>query len=147
MTDDEPFWKRKRLGEMTPEEWESLCDGCGRCCLLKLEDEDTQEVVYTRLACKLLDIGTCRCGSYETRHQKVPDCVRLTPESAGTLEWLPPSCAYRLVANGEELAWWHPLVSGDPETVHQAGISVRDFAISEKKVRKGRFERFLLKWG
>ena len=147
MTDDEPFWKRKRLGEMTPEEWESLCDGCGRCCLLKLEDEDTEEVVYTRIACKLLDIGTCRCGSYETRHQKVPDCLRLTPESAGTLEWLPPSCAYRLVANGEDLAWWHPLVSGDPETVHQAGISVRDFAISEKKVRKGRYERFLLKWG
>jgi uncharacterized cysteine cluster protein YcgN (CxxCxxCC family) len=146
MTDDLPFWKRKRLAEMTPEEWESLCDGCGRCCLLKLEDEDTQEILYTRLACKLLDIGTCRCGSYETRHQKVPDCVRLTPESAGTLEWLPPSCAYRLVANGEDLAWWHPLVSGDPETVHQAGISVRDFAISEKKVRKGRYERFLLKW-
>jgi hypothetical protein len=147
MIDDSPFWKRKRLDEMTPEEWESLCDGCGRCCLLKLEDEDTEEIVYTRLACKLLDIGTCRCGSYETRHQKVPDCVRLTPESAGTLEWLPPSCAYRLVANGEDLAWWHPLVSGDPETVHQAGISVRDFAISEKKVRKGRYERFLLKWG
>jgi uncharacterized cysteine cluster protein YcgN (CxxCxxCC family) len=147
MTDDEPFWKRKRLGEMTPEEWESLCDGCGRCCLLKLEDDDTEEVVYTRIACKLLDIGSCRCGSYETRHQKVPDCVRLTPESAGTLEWLPPSCAYRLVANGEDLAWWHPLVSGDPETVHQAGISVRDFAISEEKVRKGRYERFLLKWG
>jgi uncharacterized cysteine cluster protein YcgN (CxxCxxCC family) len=147
MTDDEPFWKRKRLGEMTPEEWESLCDGCGRCCLLKLEDEDTEEIVYTRIACKLLDIGTCRCGSYETRHKKVPDCVRLTPESAGTLEWLPPSCASRLVANGEDLAWWHPLLSGDPETVHQAGISVRDFAISEKKVRKGRFERFLLKWG
>jgi uncharacterized cysteine cluster protein YcgN (CxxCxxCC family) len=147
MTDDEPFWKRKRLGEMTPEEWESLCDGCGRCCLLRLEDEDTEEVVYTRIACKLLDIGTCRCGSYETRHQKVPDCVRLTPESAGTLEWLPPSCAYRLVANGEDLAWWHPLVSGNAETVHEAGISVRDFAVSENKVRKGRYERFLLKWG
>jgi uncharacterized cysteine cluster protein YcgN (CxxCxxCC family) len=147
MTDDLPFWKRKRLGEMTPEEWESLCDGCGRCCLLKLEDEDTQEILYTRLACKLLDIGTCRCGSYETRHQKVPDCVRLTPESAGTLEWLPPTCAYRLVANGEDLAWWHPLVSGNAETVHEAGISVRDFAVSEKKVKNGRFERFLLKWG
>jgi uncharacterized cysteine cluster protein YcgN (CxxCxxCC family) len=147
MTDDLPFWKRKRLAEMTPEEWESLCDGCGRCCLLKLEDEDTQEILYTRLACKLLDIGTCRCGSYETRHQKVPDCVRLTPESAGTLEWLPPSCAYRLVANGEDLAWWHPLVSGNAETVHEAGISVRDFAVSEKKEKNGRYERFLRKWG
>ena len=132
---------------MTHEEWESLCDGCARCCLLKLEDEDTGEIVYTRLACKLLDIGACRCSSYKTRHEKVPDCVRLTPETAATLEWLPPSCAYRLVANGEDLAWWHPLVSGDPDTVHEAGISVRDFAISEKKVRKERYEHFLLKWG
>jgi uncharacterized cysteine cluster protein YcgN (CxxCxxCC family) len=147
MHDDLPFWKTKSLAEMTQEEWESLCDGCGRCCLLKLEDEDTEEIVYTRLACKLLDIGACRCKSYETRREKVPDCVQLTPEAAKDLAWLPPTCAYRLVARGEDLAWWHPLVSGDAETVHEAGISVRDYAVSEKKVKNGRYEAFLLKWG
>ncbi len=146
MQDDPPFWKRKSLDEMTGEEWESLCDGCGRCCLLKLEDEDTGEIVYTRIACKLLDIGSCRCGSYALRRRIVPDCVELTPVAAATLDWLPSTCAYRLIARGENLAWWHPLVSGDPQTVHEAGISVKDFAISEKKVRKGRYERFLLKW-
>lgn len=147
MQEDPPFWKQKSLREMTREEWESLCDGCGRCCLIKLEDEDTAEIVYTRLSCKLLDIGSCRCSSYERRHKKVPDCVRLTPETAATLDWLPATCAYRMIANGEDLAWWHPLVSGSAETVHEAGISVREFAISEKKIRKKKYERFLLKWG
>jgi uncharacterized cysteine cluster protein YcgN (CxxCxxCC family) len=145
MHDDLPFWKKKRLGEMTPEEWESLCDGCGRCCLIKLEDEDTSEIVYTRVACQLLDIGACRCQSYETRHQEVSDCVQLTPEGAANLEWLPKSCAYRKVARGEDLAWWHPLISGSQETVHEAGISVRDYAVSEDKARR-RYERYLLKW-
>ena len=147
MQDGLPFWKTKRLDEMTRDEWESVCDGCGRCCLLKLEDEDTAEIVYTRLACKLLDIGSCRCGDYDNRHAKVPDCVELTPQSAGTLAWLPSTCGYRLLANGDDLAWWHPLVSGSADTVHEAGISVREFAVSETKVKNGRYERFLLKWG
>ncbi len=147
MQDELPFWKRKRLEEMTAEEWESLCDGCARCCLLKLEDEDTGDLAYTRVACKLLDIGACRCTAYSERHRKVPDCVALTPETAATLEWLPSTCAYRLVARGEDLAWWHPLVSGRAETVHEAGISVRNFAVSEKKVKNGRYERFIVRRG
>ena len=145
MHDDSPFWKRKTLDEMSVEEWESLCDGCGRCCLIKLEDEDTGEIVHTRAACRLLNLRTCRCGDYAGRFAKVPDCVSLTPDGARDLAWLPETCAYRLVARGEDLPWWHPLVSGDAETVHEAGISVRGIAVSEKRVR-GRYERYLLKW-
>ena len=145
MHDDLPFWKRKTLHEMTLEEWESLCDGCGRCCLIKLEDEDTGEIVHTRVSCALLNLRTCRCRDYDKRHVKVPDCVSLTPDKARDLDWLPETCAYRVVARGGDLAWWHPLVSGSTETVHEAGISVREFAISEKRV-KGRYDRFLLKW-
>ncbi len=145
MHDDLPFWKRKTLHEMSLEEWESLCDGCGRCCLIKLEDEDTGEIVHTRVACRLLNVRTCRCRDYPGRHLKVEDCVSLTPDKARDLEWLPDTCAYRLVARGEDLQWWHPLVSGSADTVHEAGISVREFAISERRVN-GQYERFLLKW-
>ena len=130
-----PYWETKTLEEMTSAEWEGLCDGCGRCCLNKLEDEDTGEIVLTRLACALLDIGQCRCSDYENRFSKMPDCINLTPEKVRTLTWLPSSCGYQRVKEGRGLAWWHPLVSGDPDTVHQAGISVRDFARSEKGVK------------
>jgi uncharacterized protein len=121
-----PFWKRKTLAELTNIEWESLCDGCGRCCLVKLEDEDSGEIAYTDVACKLLDGEGCRCRDYENRQSAVPDCVRLTPDVVTSLSWLPPTCGYRLVSEGRDLPWWHPLVSGNAETVHLAGISVRD---------------------
>src|SRR3954465_8352962 len=111
--DDVPFWRMKTLEEMSNAEWESLCDGCGRCCLNKIEDIDSGDIAWTDVACRLLDGESCRCSDYAKRQRKVPDCVRLTPESVRTLRWLPPSCAYRLVAEGRELYWWHPLVSGD----------------------------------
>ena len=131
---DEAFWRHKSLEEMTRVEWESLCDGCGRCCLLKLEDEDSGKIDYTNIACRLLDQGLCRCKRYENRRTLVEDCVELTPATVRTLKWLPSTCAYRVVAEGQDLAWWHPLVSGDPETVHQAGISVRGRVISETRI-------------
>ena len=120
-----PFWTVKTLEEMTPTEWESLCDGCGRCCLIKLEDEDTGAYYGTDVACQLFDAGTCRCSDYENRDKTVSDCVRLTPTAVRELGWLPPTCAYRLVADGKDLMWWHPLVSGRAETVVEAGVSVR----------------------
>src|SRR5262249_21380654 len=123
--DDLPFWRRKALHEMTDAEWESLCDGCGRCCLNKLEDEDTGRIYYTNVGCRLLDDQACRCRDYDNRSAQVSDCVRLTPDNVGPLNWLPPTCAYRLVADGRDLYWWHPLVSGDADTVHAAGVSVR----------------------
>jgi hypothetical protein len=121
-----PFWQAKPLEAMTGPEWESLCDGCARCCLVKLEDEDTGEIAYTDVGCTLLDRDSCRCRDYPARQAKVPDCVRLTPEAVRSLSWLPSTCAYRLLAEGGDRYWWHPLVSGDPNTVHAAGISVRN---------------------
>ena len=145
--DDAPFWRRKTLAEMTPVEWESLCDGCGRCCLNKLEDEDTGRVYYTDVGCRLLDGSTCRCKDYLNRNELVADCVRLSADNVADLKWLPPTCAYRLVAHGRDLYWWHPLVSGDPETVHAAGISVRGrVAISEEDISIEEYEGRIVSW-
>ena len=142
----EPYWRKKSLEEMSRREWEALCDGCGRCCLNKLEDEDTGEIGWTDVACTLLDHGTCRCKDYQRRTKKVADCVPLTPEAVRTLTWLPSSCAYRRLAEGRELAWWHPLVSGDPNTVHAAGISVRGRVVSEDDVPVEDYEDRLVDW-
>ena len=134
MTNRQPFWRTKSLADMNSDEWEALCDGCGQCCLHKLQDADTDEIALTDVACRLLDTQSCRCGDYANRLDEVPDCVQLTPESAGELAWLPETCAYRRLAHGKPLMWWHPLVSGDPETVHAAGISVRGQAVSEDAI-------------
>ena len=142
----EPYWRTKSLEEMDEREWEGLCDGCARCCLNKLEDWDTGELHFTSVACTLLEDKTCRCRQYEQRIEIVPDCVQLTPQEVRTLAWLPATCAYRLVAEGRDLYWWHPLVSGNPETVHEAGISVRGKVVSEDSVTLEDYENFLVTW-
>ena len=147
MPDAQPFWKTKSLAEMTDSEWESLCDGCGRCCLVKLEDEDTAKIHFTDIGCRLLDGQTCRCRDYANRTARVDDCVRLTPENLGSLNWLPPTCAYRLVGNGGDLYWWHPLVSGDPESVHAAGISVHARVVAdEDAIPEDKFADHIVAW-
>jgi hypothetical protein len=126
-----PFWETKSLAQMTTREWESLCDGCGLCCLVRFEDEETGEVVPTRVACKLFDPNRCRCTDYENRHSQVPDCIKLTPGNVATLKWMPLSCAYRRLDEGKPLPAWHPLITGDPASVHATGVSVRGQTISE----------------
>lgn len=142
---DQPFWRRKTLEELTREEWEQLCDGCARCCLLKLEDEEKGEVHLTRLVCRMLDAGSCRCSDYANRHTLMPDCIEIDPEKVRSLDWLPVSCSYRLVAEGKDLHWWHHLVSGSRETVHEAGVSVRGWTTSEAKVKAEQMHRYIIK--
>ncbi len=142
----DPFWKTTALEDMSDEQWESLCDGCGRCCLNKLEDWDTGEIAWTNVACKLLDSDTCRCKDYENRQAEVPECINLTPESVRKLTWLPPTCGYRLVAEGRDLYWWHHLVSGNLETVHQAGVSVRDRTVPEAGMEPEDYEDHIVEW-
>jgi uncharacterized cysteine cluster protein YcgN (CxxCxxCC family) len=131
---------------MTRAEWESLCDGCGRCCLKKLEDEGTGKIVYTDVACKLLDRDRCRCTHYAERVRLVPDCVELTPDKLAELRWLPSTCAYRRLYEGKPLDWWHPLVSGDTRTVHEAGISVRGRTLAETTISVEELESRAIRW-
>ncbi len=128
------FWQSKTLDQLTPAEWESLCDGCAKCCLIKFEDEDTGRIYHTNVVCELLEIYHCRCTRYSERSILVPSCLTLTPALATTLNWMPDTCAYRLLAEGKNLPLWHPLVSGDPKTVHQAGMSVRGKVVSARDV-------------
>ena len=137
-----PFWREKTLRQMSRAEWESLCDGCGKCCIHKLEDEETGELLTTNVACRLLDRRTGRCKDYRNRRAYVPECVRLTPEKVLELDWLPSTCAYLLLAQGHDLPDWHPLVTGDPESVHAAGQSVRGWTVSEDEV--GDLEDFVV---
>ena len=126
------FWKEKTLAEMSAEEWESLCDGCALCCMHKVEDEDTGELYYTNLACRLLDMSSCRCIDYSRRVKEVVDCIDLAADKGEAFDWLPASCAYRRLARGQDLPEWHPLITGDSESVHRAGISMRGVMVSER---------------
>ena len=146
MSRADPFWARKPLAAMSPEEWESLCDGCGRCCLNKLWDPEARRVRTTAVACRLLDTGTCRCRDYPNRVERVPECVVLSPAEVDDHGLLPRSCAYRRLAEGRPLADWHPLVSGRRESVHEAGISVRGKVISEEWVHPDDLEEHIVDW-
>jgi uncharacterized cysteine cluster protein YcgN (CxxCxxCC family) len=142
----QPFWKTKTLREMTPTEWESLCDGCAKCCLVKLEDEETKELFFTGLHCKLLDGTTCRCSDYPNRKKYVPVCVKLTPEIVETVDWLPESCAYRLVHEGKDLHDWHHLVCGDREEIHRRGWSARGKTVTEEGVADEDAIDYVIDW-
>ncbi len=144
---DVSFWEKIPLEKMTETQWESLCDGCGQCCLHKLEDDRTEAVDYTYLHCDLLDADSCRCQDYENRQNKVPDCIKLTPECISEhSHWLPRSCAYRRLAEGRALAWWHPLISGNQSSVHDAGVSVRGKTVPVQNVPEEAHEQCIIKW-
>jgi len=139
------FWERKPLRQLNPREWEALCDGCGKCCLNKLEDEDTGEVDLTCVACRLLDNETCRCAQYEIRHQFVPECIVLRPENIDEhAYWMPQTCAYRLLWEGKPLFDWHPLISGTAESVHSAGVSVRNRTVPEFEIPEEDWEDYII---
>jgi uncharacterized cysteine cluster protein YcgN (CxxCxxCC family) len=142
----EPFWRVKTLAQMTDPEWESLCDGCGKCCLIKLEVEETGDILYTDVACYLLDQQKCRCSRYPDRQKLVPDCVKLTPDNVADLAFMPSTCAYRLLAAGQDLPWWHPLVSGKRSSVYQAGMSVRHRVISEEEIDEEDLPKHIVDW-
>jgi uncharacterized protein len=139
------FWEEKTLGEMSRKEWESLCDGCAKCCLHKLEDEDTGEVFYTKVVCRYLD-DQCQCTEYQRRNDLVPNCVWLRPEDVDEFHWLPSTCAYRLVAEGKPLPSWHPLISGSALGVHESGVSIKGRALSEQYVHPEGYEEHIITW-
>ncbi len=139
------FWEQVSLHDMSREQWESLCDGCAKCCLHKLEDDETGEVFYTKVVCRYMD-DNCRCSQYQRRNELVPNCVWLRPEDVADFHWLPSTCAYRLVAEGKPLQDWHPLMSGRPETVHEAGISIKGRALSEEYVHPDGMEEHIIQW-
>jgi uncharacterized protein len=139
------FWEKYPMNRLTQAEWEALCDGCGKCCLNKLEDEETGEVALTRVACRLLDDSTCLCGQYKTRHQFVPECIVLTPANMDkNAYWMPETCAYKLLWQGKRLYDWHPLISGDPQSVHDAGVSVQGITIPEFEVPEEDWEDYII---
>lgn len=139
------FWERKALNKLSTKEWEALCDGCGKCCLNKLEDEDSGEVALTRVACRLLDDETCKCTQYPIRHQFVPECIVLKPENLDShAYWMPQTCAYRLLWQGKPLYDWHPLISGDPDSVHKAGVSVQGWTVSEFETPEEEWEDHII---
>ena len=140
------WWHEKSLAELNPTEWEALCDGCAKCCLHKLEDEDNGEVFYTRVRCRHLDESNCRCSDYANRSVLVPNCISLEPGNVRELDWLPSTCAYRLRARGEPLADWHPLVSGRADSVHRAGISIRGRSLSDEFVHPDGYEEHIVRW-
>ncbi|WP_321364496.1 YcgN family cysteine cluster protein [uncultured Celeribacter sp.] len=145
MSKRERFWETVPLAKMSEEEWEALCDGCGKCCLNKIEDADTGEVYLTRVACRLLDDQSCQCGQYEIRKNLVPECIRLTPENIDShAYWMPTTCAYRLLWKGRPLPDWHPLLTGDPESVHAAGVSVRGRTVPEFEVDEDDWEDHII---
>ncbi len=142
----ERFWEQKSLAEMSDAEWESLCDGCARCCLHKLEDEDTGEVYYTGVRCRYLVEESCRCSDYPRRSELVPNCIDLKRHDVAALHWLPATCAYRLLSEGKPLYDWHPLVSGSRDTVHEAGVSIRGRAVSDEFVHPDGYDEHIIQW-
>lgn len=141
-----PFWETKTLQEMTKAEWESVCDGCARCCLHKLEDEDTGKVYYTAVVCRYLDQEACSCTDYENRHTNVPNCVELTPDRVDEFHWLPTTCSYRMLAEGKGLADWHPLIAGDRSLMIIEGIAVTDKVVDETFVHPDDYETQIIHW-
>ncbi|MDH5489193.1 MAG: YcgN family cysteine cluster protein [Rhodospirillaceae bacterium] len=141
---NKPFWRTKSLGEMTPKEWESLCDGCGKCCLEKLEDELTGAISYTSVACSLLNLETCKCAKYEKRQKLMNDCIQLDAKNVSEFKWMPSTCAYRLLAEGKDLPSWHPLVSNDPDSAIKAGITIKGRAVKSKDASE--LEKYIVDW-